>query len=30
MPGQAAELVFDGATKVYGNGAPTVHSCAVR
>jgi osmoprotectant transport system ATP-binding protein len=24
MPGQAAELVFDGATKVYGDGAPAV------
>jgi osmoprotectant transport system ATP-binding protein len=24
MPGQAAELVFDGATKVYGEGAPAV------
>jgi osmoprotectant transport system ATP-binding protein len=23
-PGQAAEIVFDGATKVYGNGAPAV------
>ena len=24
MPGEAAELVFDGATKVYGDGAPAV------
>ena len=24
MPGQAAELVFDAATKVYGDGAPAV------